>query len=350
MMKMRHLHKHLFALTLASALLGCGSGDAETGGPGPAPTSAAPAAGQPATGQARGGVLLTADLLPAAAKASLAGEIAAARANAPSSFERLQTLRAELPALDAAKRGRLAPMMPSLVELGPDALWPMLEEIAFDAAPRGELSDTAWVAWRASLLEATGKLRDARAEAVLRAVLEHAPNEVVVARAAAQAYAKLNTPAVAHELVQIADRPHPQRLAFLEGFGHCRQPLVANKLGELLGADPPVDEARALIAGLGVVGSKWAWETPIVAQAADADAVRARSAQALVAAFARYGDEETRRALVRAILVVDHPETAALVEEQRATANGELATALDRLAVRVANNPLDRYEGGLTTH
>ena len=48
-------------------------------------------------------------------------------------------------------------MGPKFKALGPKALLPMIELVAMDAPPRGAMSDSAWTALRAGLIEASDR-------------------------------------------------------------------------------------------------------------------------------------------------------------------------------------------------
>src|SRR5687768_6547193 len=99
------------------------------------------------------GVLISPAQLPPDARRQLSFQIDAARKSDAASFEALAQLRQKLGALDAQKRGRQAPISPALRQLGPKALYPMIQEAAFSAPPRGDLKNTAWQAWKLGLLE-----------------------------------------------------------------------------------------------------------------------------------------------------------------------------------------------------
>ena len=73
-------------------------------------------------------------------------------------------------------------------------------------------------------------------------------------------------------------------------MGHCRRLAVAERLAEVLAAEPDPATARAAARSLGDVGSLWAWRTPVVAvHAAEQEAIRLIAARALVAAVAARG-------------------------------------------------------------
>jgi hypothetical protein len=287
----------------------------------------------PAGALARG-VLVSEEDLDPAARDSLRGEIAAARVAAPEVFERFAALRAKVSEIDAAKRGRLPVFLPSLQAMGPDALLPMLEEIAFDAAARGDLADSAWIGWRASLLEAVGKLRDLRAAPVLRAVIDRGPAQLLITSAATAAYGKLLCDEATRWLVErLAASDGERRLGILRGLGSCRRALAADALAGALRARPDAAEAHILAKSLGDIGSSWAWRTPQVAATGDEDAVRSIAAGALAEMWRSY-EGQTRKKIGHALLVVDYPGTPALLRAATADADAATKAAVEGLIDR----------------
>ncbi len=293
----------------------------------------------PAASAAPRGVLIAPSELPAQARQRLTQDIEKVRATSPQSFERVASLRRALPGLDARKRGRSVPVGPMLRAQGPGALMPMLERLAFESDERGGLGDSAWLAWRTGLLDAVGRLRDSRAEPILRAILAGSETEFLVVKSAAAALGKLGTDPVAQKLIAMSKAPGPKKRAVLAGMGHCRRRIIAERLAEALDAHPKRALALDLARALGDVGSAWAWRTPEVRRNGEEQATRDVAAEALVRAFAVYA-EPVRRMLTRAILVVDHPSTLALIEAQKRGASDEVQKALDRLARRVRQSPL----------
>jgi hypothetical protein len=282
-------------------------------------------------------VVIGLDQLSPAERIELTAAIEEARAASPAAFEAVAAIRARLAELDAGKRGPAAVVTPMLKAIGPDGLYAMIEQIAA-GGERGDLDESAWVAWRAALLEATGMLRDPRAEPVLTAVLDSAAGDHDVAVIAAEALARLGTDSAAAKLVSMAKRPGPGQVAVLAGMGECRRAVVAQALATAIAARPDAATAKHIVRSLGDVGSAWAWETAIVAASGEGAATRALAAAALVTAYATY-DGEVRQSASNAILVVDDPSTPALVQRAKKGASPEVASALDALAARFARNP-----------
>jgi hypothetical protein len=259
------------------------------------------------------GVLLSPEDLDPAARDALGAEIAAARETIPELFRGVSDLRALLAEIDAAKRGRLPILLPSLQALGSEALLPMLQEIAFDAADRGALPDSAWIGWRAGLLEAVGKLRDLRAAPVLNAVITKGPAQLLVTSAAAAALGKLLTDEAATSLIgALVVSDGERRLGILRGMGHCRRASAVDALAAALRARPDAEEALIVAKSLGYAGSSWAWRTPVVAATGEEDAVRRIAAEALAEMWPAY-DGHVQKSIGHALLVVEHPKTAALL-------------------------------------
>jgi len=277
----------------------------------------------------------------APALTALRQEITVARERIPRVFEAVQAVRQELPALDRAKRGRYAIVTPLLRSLGPEALLPMLEALLDE--PDAALGDTARIAWRVGLLEAVGRLRDARSVPVLERMLDRA-SEPPVARAATEALGKLGTDRSIERLLRLARTPTAKGRAVLSGLGEARRLEVASFLGDVLRKRPDRETARVAIRSLRTLGNAWAWQTDAVAAAGDGDAVRRASAEILIGSFAASrGNDQLREAAAKALLVVDHPDTPALIEAARGRAGPAQSAALDELAERFADNPLHRY-------
>lgn len=282
------------------------------------------------------GVLVAPARIPTAARTALAADIAKARAKNPEPFQAFASLRASVAELDAKKRGRLAPLTPRLRAMGPDALLPMLEHVAFDAPSRGSLTPAAWLALRVSLLEAIGAIRDPRAVPVLIAVLDGDTDEEPVVRAAAAALGAMNTDAAAQKLVALATTPGAKQRGVVLGMGECRRESVAKALASIVDKGDTA-LVHAAVKALGDVGNAWAWKTPAVAASGEEASTRAAAVRALVQAFVRTSGE-TRDAATTALLVVDSPETPALIAAAKSGASADLAAALDVLAERFAKS------------
>ena len=285
------------------------------------------------------GVVIAPGRIPSAARAALIADIEAARRANPAPFVAVATVRQQLPELDANKRGRLAAVTPFLKSIGPEALFPMLAELAVDAPARGDLTDTAWAAWRIGLLEAVGTIRDPRSEAVMVAILESPETDFAVVKAAAEALGKVGTDGAAAKLVLFSKAAGPKQAAVLAGMGECRRTATTEALAKAIAAKPDEGTAKLVIRSLGNAGSSWAWKTPIIQVSGEEASVRRTAAKALVAAFVAY-EGEARKAAEKSILVVDDPSTPALIEAAKRGASPGLTADLDALAARFAKNPI----------
>lgn len=284
------------------------------------------------------GRVLSPKTLPEPARAQLEVELSRAKAVNPEAFTRLARVLAQVETLDARKRGRLAPVSPLLKALGPDALWPIVERLAFEA---GEMptAASARLALDVGLIEAGGYLRDVRAAPVWIAILDGAEQRPEVVRAAAGALARLDTDAAAAKLVALANGDGLRRDAALAMMGNCRRLVVARTLAD--SAANPLGDARTMqtiIRSLGDVGNAWAWRTPSVRARSEEGAVRQVAAQALLTVWLEH-DGAVRQAAANALLVVDAPTTPLLLQRARAGASADDRQALDALAIRLANNP-----------
>lgn len=285
------------------------------------------------------GVVIGPGQVPSAARAALLAEIQKARQSNPAPFLAVAAVRAQLAELDANKRGRLAAVTPYLKSIGAEALFPMLAELAVDAPARGDLTDTAWAAWRIGLLEATGAIRDPRSEAVMIAILESPETDFAVVKAAAEALGKVGSDRAAAKLVLLSKASGPKQAAILAGMGECRRVLTTEALAKTLAVTTDIATAKLVIRSLGNAGSAWAWKTPIIQVSGEEAVVRRTAAKALVSAFVAF-EGEARKAAEKSILVVADPSTPALIESAKKNASPALAAELDALAARFAKSPI----------
>lgn len=289
--------------------------------------------------QAAQGVLLAPDRLPVEWRNRVASEITQAKRATPGAFRAVAKVRQSVAAFDAKKRGRLAPVSPYFKAIGPKAALPLIEAIAFDSPPRGELSDSAWLALRVGLVEGLANLRNARAPAIFTALLSEPGLEPPVIRAAAEGLGLWGDDDAVSTLVEASREPGPRRVSILSGMGSCRRLVAARALADVLSKHPDESIAREVAKALGEVGSAWAWKTPGVAHREEEAPVRTVAAEALVSAFVAY-DGEVRQAASNSLLLVDAPGSPALVARARADASPEVAAALDQLGHRLEKNPI----------
>ncbi|WP_164002231.1 hypothetical protein [Pyxidicoccus caerfyrddinensis] len=296
-----------------------------------------------------GAALLLTALTAGAADAPLAGswqavlqeQIARARKERPEAFARVDSAVSRVGLLDARKRGTLASVSPLFRELGPDALWPMVERLAFPSEQaKGMEQNSARLALAVGLMEALGELRDARLVPLWKDLLETgADTRAPVLRAAAGALARMETLEAAQMLIAVSRQGGPRGEAAQEKLGECRLLVAARALADALAARPGPEEARRLARSLGDAGSAWAWKTSGASARSEEGAVRRVAAEALVRAYSHYTGD-VRQALSNAVLRVDAPETASLIDEARLHADASGLAALDALAERLRHNPL----------
>lgn len=286
------------------------------------------------------GLALDASELSAKSRATLKADIEKARIETPDLFRQVYDVAKRAGELDAASRRPGAPLTMHFKVLGPRALMPMLELLAFEGHEPANLTPIARAALRVGLLEAVGIIRDARAVPVLARVAVH-ERDVDTTRASADALGRIGTDEAYGALVAALESaeksPSSERVhALLAGVGSSRRLDGTTLLAKRLDARPDAVTAKALAKALGTAGNAWAWKT--LASRASEAAVRETAARSLLAAYLAYAGE-ARTAASNALMVVDDAHTAALIADARRTANADQAAALDELAGRFAANP-----------
>lgn len=244
-------------------------------------------------------------------RASLRPWIEAARTTHPSTFAAMAKMRADLPALEAKKRGPLPVLQRELRSLGKEAVPAMVD--ALDGAPRS---------MRAALVEAIGWHRSTEARPLLVSLLDDA--DPLVIRAAAEGVGRYSDDESVRTLVARLDVP-----AVAAGVGTCRRLAMASALGRKL-------DSKGAIHALAELASSWAWKTGLP-HASEEKAVRATAAAALIDVFVR--EPSLRSEASNALMVVDDPGTEALVAKAKPFASSDTVAALDRLLTRFASNP-----------
>lgn len=282
------------------------------------------------------GLVLDGTELTAKERSDLRSEIERQRAASPDAFRAVFDIANSAQKLDDESRVQGAPLTMYFKALGPKALMPMVEMIAFDShAPKG-LGSSARTALRHGLVEAVGMLRDARTVPVLVKVLDK-ERDATGTRVAAEALARIGTDEAFGALTTALGTASGDRArAILGGLGSCRREDAARLLAQRLDAHPDEETARVLAKALGTVGNAWAWKT--LAGRTDEAAVRDIAVSALLRAFMAYGGV-VRTAASNAIMVVDAPQTAVKIGQARQSAARDVALALDELGQRFAKNP-----------
>jgi hypothetical protein len=199
---------------------------------------------------------------------------------------------------------------------------------------RVEMDERLHATVETAITEALSRLDDSRALPVLRAAFTggHSPAvRAVAARGLARSCAGIDL----ELLLAHAAAADPALAAAIEGLGRCLRPEAAERLASLLAAAPDVPSAQPIAAALGRLASDLVWSAP--ARRGDPAGVRIRlvAATALVSAVARLDDEESQRALA----VVRHLDTLALIDRVRAGADAAGQARLDRAAARFRPGP-----------
>lgn len=236
-------------------------------------------------------------------------------------------IRAQVPRLDALKRGPLATSIrPGLETLGRAGVTDL---IAAATEPRDpSWTESAALAWRVSVLEALGTIQDPRARPVFERFVAADAEHFLVQRAAAEGLAKLGD----YEMLE----PLISRDAVVAGIGALRRPEVARLLGAELSKQPSAARAKLLVKALGDVGNAWAWKTLPPDRELE-QATRNAAAQALVHAFVSW-DGEVRQAASKGLMLVDAPATPALIAQARAS--GPKTAEFEELQSRLLKNPV----------
>jgi hypothetical protein len=261
-------------------------------------------------------------------RASLAKQIAAARAAHPDAFDAVRDVKGYHKETYAKFRNPRPHVEGELRALGSAALLPMIDELVFHAPAKGDDSDADLEALAAGLVDAVGSLRDARSGPVLAAIFATGKPHLV--GAAGRGLGKLCGDAELSVLVAHAADRGVTREAAIEGLGECRRIEAARELASLLDAAKTDADAASVAKALGTLGSSWAWATLGAGAEKEGLAVREVVARALVPAFvARTG--ATRSRIGKSIAMVDHPDLPALLGHARDQADEATRRDLDVL-------------------
>lgn len=264
------------------------------------------------------------------ASAKLKAQIEAARSANPAAFAAVQNVKGHRPEHYRNNRNPFPTVSRELRGLGPAALMPMLEALAFAAPERGSLTDAEWDALAVGMFEAVGMLRDARARPVLLAAFEAKGLRSAVRLAAARAAGRLGGDPELALLKKHAVAGDPLELFAIHGLGQLRRLESAQHLAARLGSTKDAEVAHAAAQALGVLGSSWAWQAAGPDAAQQGLAVRKACAEALAPSYVKRGGK-ARVAIGEAILMVDHPDTVALL---RAAGDAKVVDALIRRVER----------------
>lgn len=281
------------------------------------------------------GLLTKPSAIPAAERATLERAIAADKVAHPARFAAVAGVQGHLPAGYAQRQNPVPEVSRELEALGPDALLPMLSAIAFDAPAAMGNNDAEREALAVGLVRAVGRLRDVRSAPVLRAAMESAKSDGIVARYAAEGLGLLCDKVGAGSLTAHTGAGDALRIAAIHGLGECRTLESANHLAALV--HPGMDDttARALGVALGRLASPGAWRSLGPSATKTGEAVRAVVADALFAGYvANTGD--ARLHFHKGILIATPDDVTQRIERARLGADKELSPLLDRLTRQLA--------------
>jgi hypothetical protein len=215
-----------------------------------------------------------------------------------------------------------------LAVLGPDAAPALLDVLRSDGL-LGRTADPARRLFAAAAAEAVGRARLPEAAPVFRAILAGEGDEPRIAYSAAAGLGRLCGDEDVQALAGLAVPGGRRDAVATAGLGYCRRALAADALLARFRAAPDAEAAQAL----GSLGSSWAWEALGPARRAEGEAIRNGIGRALAAALPGARDE-ARVELVRALLVVDAPETTAALAAEKAR-HPEAAPAIDDVTRRL---------------
>ena len=273
------------------------------------------------------GIATSPSRVAATARAKLRAAIETYRGSHPEAFAAVANVKGHRPEYYQKFRNPIPMVGRELRVLGPAALLPMLEALAFRTPERRGATGREWKALKVGLLEAVGFLRDARSGPVLRAAFESAgPDEV--AHAAAKALGRRCDDAAYGTLV--AHLSQPKRGAAIMGLGECRRLDSAEQLTKLLDKAGEPTETAAIGHALGMLGSSWAWHAMGPEAAAEGEVVRAHVAEALIGALLAHADN-ARPVLARALVMVEHPSTPIRLRAERNRVGATTRKHLDRV-------------------
>lgn len=254
-------------------------------------------------------------------------------------WDAVATLRGKMIEMDARKRGRIAPIGTMLDPIGPDGLYPMLNELLQDK-PFDHARPSVRQGWRVGLLFAVGRLRDVRARGVLEQVVR-TETDIAILTSAAEALGKLQDEEAARVLMTESMGSSARAIALLRGVGQCRRIVMADYLAARL-TTASGEDVDAVIHALREVGNSWAWKTDVVSASGEGDQVRSTVAEALLNAW--FVQPERRNDIRKALLIVDAPNMAALLTDATGKVTAPIRDDFKKLTASLAANPLHRLK------
>ncbi|MEZ4460919.1 MAG: HEAT repeat domain-containing protein [bacterium] len=252
-------------------------------------------------------------------------------------WDAVATLRAQMKDFDARKRGRVATVGTMLDDIGPEGLYPMMNELIVDA-PFEQARPSVRQGWRIGLLFALGRLRNPETRPVLEHVLR-TEKDVAILGSASEALGKLQDEQAARVLIELSAGNSARSLAILKGAGQCRRQVMADYLAARL-PTASAAEFDNTVEALRDVGNAWAWSTDVVAASGEGDVVRSAAASALLSAWIT--NPEKRNDLRKALLIVDAPNMNTLVVDASKSVTAKDRDAFNALKASLDANPLHK--------
>lgn len=265
-------------------------------------------------------------------RASLERSIKQARSESPAVFTRVRSLVEQADTLQHRARGRLYPFpaqLRAVTRKQSGAAFALIEPLVAPERFTMPTTPQAQLALRAGLLEAAGSLQEPSLAPLYRSfITAEEPREVV--RAAAEALAKLGVDEDVVMLSRLATTEGPMQDAAISALGSAKNgKLAVVTLTSLAAAPLEVPRAKLVAGSLARVAAGWNGET----------AWRADAAKGALTLFVNASSDEVRAAASDAVMVIDAPETPALIATARSGASPDLLEALGALQLRFANNP-----------
>lgn len=267
------------------------------------------------------------------ARAKLEAQIQAERAKNPGAFAAVANVKGHRPEHYKHNRNPYPTVTRELRGMGPAALLPMLEALAFKAPPRGDLKDAEWDALAIGMFEAVGGLRDARSRPVLHAAFGNKSLRPEVLGAVGRALGRLGGDPELQLLTKHAVSGDPLELPAVMGLGELRRIESAQHLAKHLQATKSEQVAAAIADALGMLGSSWAWRALGPSQEKTGLSVREVCARALATTIAKRGSA-AQSAASDSLLMVEHPNAIGILRSAR-PASGAGAKAIDRAIDRL---------------
>ncbi|MEM9691685.1 MAG: hypothetical protein AAGA56_04015 [Myxococcota bacterium] len=280
------------------------------------------------------GLMFDASALAESDRQRLAAQIAQAKRDDPEAFSLVRGVKGYKPEHYRRFRRPIPLVSRELKRIGPRAVMPLIEAIAFRGWERGRSTHNDWAALRAGMLDALGSYRDSRATAVLVEALRIAQRADVRA-GAARGLGHVCDDQASRTLMRASQQPALRRAGWI-GLGHCRREESVRRLAAELGQTRSQRDVVLLGRALGHAASSWGWAAD--GPARQREGLRAREAATVAAgrAIVKFGgDVEVRRSLSVALTMAAHPEARRLLAAPRRQASVAVAEQLDAVIATI---------------